>query len=278
MHTAPDSGQNLPLPDLLTLIAISALAYVLSAALHEHLGHALTCVALGSRVTEMGAYYISCDDVRLSSFGIRLVELAGPLVSVLTGVVCLALLRRLPRLPAAAFYFLWLLGALGLMDAAGYALFSGASGQGDLGTTGDGALHGVTPEWLWRVGLFLVGVLTYIWVMRIAVAAIAPRASGSGDDRIRCAHRAALVSYLTGGAVAVLIGLLNPHGLVIVILSAMASSFGGTIGLIFMMQWLQRQPQAQGPGLYFARSWSWIATAAVVTVAYAAIFGPTLRP
>jgi hypothetical protein len=164
------------------------------------------------------------------------------------------------------------------MDAAGYALFSGASGLGDLGTTSAGALHGATPEWLWRVGLFLVGVVTYIWVMRIAVAAIAPRTTGGGDGRVRGAQRMALISYLTGGVVAVLIGLCNPQGLVVVVTSAIASSFGGTIGLIFMMQGLQRQPDGQGPGLFLARSWGWIAIATVFTVAYAAIFGPTLRP
>jgi hypothetical protein len=85
-----------PLPDRLTLIAISALAYVVGVALHEHLGHALACVVLGSHPTEMGAYYVNCDDARLSSFSIRLVQLAGPFVSVLTGVVCFALVRRMP--------------------------------------------------------------------------------------------------------------------------------------------------------------------------------------
>jgi hypothetical protein len=278
MNTALDPGVTPPIPDRLTLIAVSALAYVVGVALHEHFGHALACVALGSHPTEMGAYYINCDDARLSSLRIRLVELAGPFVSVLTGVVCLQLVRRLPRLSGAGFYFLWLLGALGLMDAAGYALFSGASGQGDLGTTSDGALYGATPEWLWRVGLFLVGAITYRWVMRIAVAAIEPRLSGSGEGRIRSARLTALTSYLTGGAVAVLIGALNPQGIVIVLLSSIASSFGGTIGLLFMMQWLQRKPDAQGPGIYFARSWIWIGIAVVVTVAYAAVFGPTLRP
>jgi hypothetical protein len=278
MNTAPGSGVTPALPDRLTLIAISALAYVVGVALHEHFGHALACVALGSHPIEMGAYYVNCDDALLSSLRIRLVELAGPLVSVLTGVVCLQLLRRLPRLSGAGFYFLWLLGALGLMDAAGYALFSGASGQGDLGTTSDGALYGASPEWLWRVALFVVGAVAYRWVMRIAVAAIEPRLSGSGDGRIRSARLTALTSYLTGGAVAVLIGLLNPQGIVIVVLSSIASSLGGTIGLLFMMQWLKGRPDAQGPGLYFARSWTWIGIAVAVTVAYAAIFGPTLRP
>lgn len=198
MSSGPVSGVIPPLPDRLTLVAISALAYVLSAALHEHLGHSLACVALGSHPIEMGAYYVNCDDARLSSLAIRLVEMAGPFVSLMTGVVCLALLKRLPRLTAASFYFLWLLGALGLMDAAGYALFSGASGQGDLGTTSDGALQGATPEWLWRVGLFLVGVVTYRWVMCIAVAAIEPRVGGTGDGRVRCARLTALTSYHWG--------------------------------------------------------------------------------
>src|SRR5579863_5752342 len=109
MNAAPDSGVTPPLPDRLTLVAISALAYVVGVGLHEHFGHALACVALGSHPTEMGAYYVSCDDARLSSLRIRLVELAGPFVSFMTGVVCFALLRRLPRLSGAGFYFLWLL-------------------------------------------------------------------------------------------------------------------------------------------------------------------------
>jgi|GEM_PF-5309041 len=137
---------------------LRALAYVVGVGLHEHFGHALACVALGSHPTELGAT-TSIATIRASA-ACASGWWSWPGRCILTGVVCLQLLRRLPRLPAAGFYFLWLLGALGLMDAAGYALFSGASGQGDLGTTSDGALQGATPEWLWRIGLFLVGAVT----------------------------------------------------------------------------------------------------------------------
>jgi hypothetical protein len=272
------AGAGPALPDRLTLISVSALAYVLGAALHEHLGHSMACVALGSYPKEMGAFYVDCDSARLSDLGMRLVALAGPFVSLLTGVLCFLLLRRVPRLTGAGFYFVWLLGALGLMNAAGYALFSSASGLGDLGTTRDGALYGATPEWVWRVGLFLIGVVAYRWVLRFARARIEPRANGSGLSRVRCARLIALTSYLTGAVVSVLIGLLNPQGIVIVLTSSVASSMGGTIGLLFMMQRLDPTRQVQGPGLYFARSWGWIATASAVTLAYAAILGPTLRP
>lgn len=276
MHGTPDAAAP-ALPDIPTLIGVSALAYVLATALHEHLGHALACVALGSHPQELGAFYVECDDARLSSLSLRLVALAGPFVSLLTGLMCFTALRRLPQLAGARFYFLWLLGAIGLMEAAGYLMFSGASGQGDLGTTRDGALYGAAPEWLWRVTLFALGVLAYVRVMRSAVAAIAPRVNGSGAARIRPARLTALASYLTGAAVSVTIGLFNPKGLVIVLMSAMAASMGGTAGLLFMMQWLDRRREVSGPGLYFARSWGWIAAGAGATLLYGAIFGPTLR-
>jgi hypothetical protein len=268
-----------PLPDRPTLIAISALAYVLATALHEHLGHTGACLALGGFPRGLGAYYVDCDDARLSALGVRLVALAGPCVSILTGVACLALLRRRrPGQAAAPSYFLWLLGAVGLMDAAGYLLFSGASGQGDLGTTRDGALYGAAPEWLWRAALFALGALSYLAVTRLAVRALEPYAGGADGRRIATARRVALISYLTGGAVAIVIGLFNPHGIVIVVMSAIASSLGGTVGLLFMMGWLERRRAVPGPGLYFGRSWAWILTGALVTLAYGALFGPTLHP
>jgi hypothetical protein len=264
------------LPDRLTLVALAALAYVVAVALHEHLGHATACVLLGSHPNELGAFYIDCDDSRLSGLGIRLVALAGPLVSLALGLACLPLAARC-RSPAA-FYFTWLLGALGLMEAAGYPLFSGVSGLGDLGTTSDGALKGASPEWAWRIAEAAAGLLAYIAVVRAAARAIAPRLSGVGRERIRVARLTFTWSYFAGAAVYLLIGFLNPHGLVIVLTSALASSMGGTSGLLWMPRVLGREPPATGPGIYFARSWGWIVTAVMLTVGYAAVFGPTLRP
>src|SRR5580692_7957139 len=96
-------------PDAVTLIAISCLAYVVAVALHEHAGHSAACVLLGSDVKEMGAFYVECDDTRLSDLNLRLVALAGPVVSMLTGIAGFLIAERLPRSSRAGYYFAWLL-------------------------------------------------------------------------------------------------------------------------------------------------------------------------
>ncbi|HEX9139299.1 MAG TPA: hypothetical protein VF848_05885 [Steroidobacteraceae bacterium] len=263
------------LPDLVTLIAISALAYILAVALHEHLGHATACVLLGGHVKEFGAFYVDCGYAGLSLLDQRFVALAGPFISLITGLVCFQILK--PVAQPRMFYFLWLLGSIGLMSAAGYLLFSGLAGIGDLGTTVDGALQGVQPEWLWRAVLALAGAVCYLWVVRFMARRLEPRLNATGRDRILCAKRIALISYLTGAVVYLIIGIFNPQGLVIVLTSALASSMGGTSGLLWFISRLNAKGEAAGPGLYFSRSWRWVAVAFVLTLIYGVVFGPTLR-
>src|SRR6266516_7123816 len=96
------SAATPPQIDWLTLIAISALGSVVGVLLHEHLGHTAACVLLGSRPTELGAFYSDCDYSGMSDTSIRLVALAGPLVSLLIFGVCSLVLRRVPtRAPVA---------------------------------------------------------------------------------------------------------------------------------------------------------------------------------
>jgi len=267
-------------PDSVTLIAISCLAYVVSVALHEHAGHSAACALLGSDAREMGAFYVDCDDTRLSDLGLRLVALAGPVVSLLTGIAGFLIAGRLPRSSRAGYYFAWLLGSLGLMSAAGYLLFSGAAGIGDLGTTRDGVLYGAAPEWLWRIVLFAFGALAYWWVVRIMCRTMAARLPGLDPISIRGARMVTMKSYFTGAVAYAAIGVLNPHGFLIIAISVLPSSLGGTCGLLMMWNLFRRvpvpTPHVPGPGLNFPRSWAWIGTAAVITLAYAAILGPTL--
>lgn len=264
-------------PDRLTLIAISALAYVVGVALHEHLGHALACVLLGGHVTEMGAFYVDCARAGMAPWSVRAVAIAGPLVSALTGIVAFGFLRCIRDDARATFYFTWLLGSLGLMSAAGYPLFSGVSGIGDLGNGPDGALHGAAPLWAWRVALTVFGGIAYWWVVRFSARRMDERMSGVGRDRIRTARLTVLDSYLTGAVVFTAIGALNPHGFAIVATSAVASSVGGTSGLLWMMQLLDRRRAVGEPGIAFGRNWRWIGAATVGVLVYAAVFGPTLR-
>ena len=280
MTQLPAAGPNTsPItPDRLTVIALSALAYVVATGLHEHLGHTTACILLGGHPSELGAFYVDCTYGAMSSISIRLVALAGPVVSLLLGLVSFFILSRRSLHSSTGFYFVWLLGSIGLMATTGYLLFSGLTGIGDFGTAADGVLYQASPEWLWRTVFTLAGIASYFLIIYWAVRLLDPRIAGLDRARIRFARGLANTSYLTGAVVSIGIGLLNPHGFVIVAISSAASSLGATSGLLWMMQLLDREREVPGPGLVIPRSWRWIATCLLVTVGYALILGPTLRP
>ncbi len=186
-------------------LKISALAYIAAVGLHEHFGHSLACIVLGSHPSEVGAFYVNCDYTGMSDLSIRLVALAGPLVSLIIGIVSFLVLPRIPPRKSAAYYFVWLLGTLGFMAATGYLLFSGITGIGDFGTDRDGIFYQASPAWLWQIGLTIVGLVSYYLTVRIAVRKIDQHIGGIGRPRIRYARHLALTSYLTGAVVSIAI-------------------------------------------------------------------------
>lgn len=258
-----------------TLMAVSALAYILSVALHEHGGHSAACLLLGGRPLEMGAFYVVCDYKGFSPLAIRLVAIAGPAMDLLLGLICFAILGRARG--GAMTYFLWLLGSVGLMEASGYPLFSGVTGLGDLGMESDSALFGASPAWLWRIVLTLAGILAYVASVYYSLARLEPFLSGVGRARLRQPRLTALTSYFVGAATYLVIGAFNPHGWQIVLESVLPSSMGGTSGLLWMFQLADRKRSATGPGITFGRRWSWIIVAVLVTLGYALLFARTYR-
>jgi hypothetical protein len=155
--------------DLLTLVFIAAFSFMLATAIHEHGGHSLACVLQGGHISEMGAFYVDCKSTSLSDLGNRMVAVAGPLVSLLTGLIASAYFYRNQRTDAALTFFLWHFATVNLMIGAGYFLFSGVAGIGDLGTDESGAFQGVKPEWLVREGLSILGLFLYYVVIRISI-------------------------------------------------------------------------------------------------------------
>ncbi len=75
-----------------------------------------------------------------------------------------------------------------------------------------------------------------------------------------------------------MIGLLNPLGIMLFLVSAAGSSLGGTSGLLWMMQLLNRKRESATPPFQLARSWPWIITGLLAIAIYAGVFGPTLHP
>ena len=262
--------------DFLTLIAISAFSFILATALHEHGGHSLACVLLGAPLKELGAFYVDCDYTASSAFVIRMVALAGPLASLVAGILGMLVFRSAAKAGAQWKYFLWHFGTINLMVAAGYLLFSGVSGIGDFGTGESGVFYQAQSEWLYRACLTVLGLLGYLGVLRISLTYFDTFIGGEGQERVRRAQLLALTSYMAGGIVSVLIGLLNPYGLLIVLISSIASSMGGTSGLAWMMQMLNRKKVSRIAPFALTRSWLWIGGSLVFILMYAAVLGPTI--
>ena len=263
--------------DWLTVIAVSILAHLLNTALHEHVGHGLTCWALRGQIIELGAFYVNCGYLDMSDAGIRIIALAGPLVSLLCGAVGFALFDRMPVQNATTKYFFWLFGAIGFLISTGYLLFSGVTGLGDFGTSRDGLIYQLSPEWMWRSGLVVLGGIGYLLTVRGMLSKLDTFIGGEGQERIRRAQRLSLVSYLTGVIMAVAIGFLNPMGVSIVLISAAAGSAGGTSALIWSVQMLNRKKQTGMPPFTLHRDWRWIIAGFTFTLIYTVVFGPSLR-
>lgn len=266
-RTAPEGTRISPI----TVIGLVLLLAPLLTIAHELGGHALTCLATGNRPTELGAYYVTCEgtDVLTS----RIVAMAGTGVDLLVALVALLVYPhvRRPLLRLAV----WVVMVFKAMTAGGYWLFSGVLGFGDWAPGADGGMGEMGHPWLWRLALVVVGLAFYIAVVRGAMRSI-DAFVGGGEQAALVRRRTVMILYLTNGAIAIVVGLFNPVGFFIILVSAIASSFGGTAGL-FNVAFRGPTSETTHP-VVIERSIPLLVVGALVTIAFAAVLGPTLTP
>lgn len=258
-----------PWVDRWTLVGLALLLLPLLTMAHELLGHAVMCVATGHHPSELGAYYVECPDTQ--AWSSRWVAMAGTGVDVVLALLAYLIWRRvarpLPRLMA------WIVFAVKGMVAAGYWMFSGATNLGDWGPDVGGGIGPLPWPWLWRAGLFVVGLLAYIGVVRAAIRMLGEMLGG-GEQAARVKRQIAMTVYVVGGVSALLVGLFNPHGLVITLTSAVAASFGGTAGLFNVAY--SRRLDLPAQSFDIDRRPLLVALGVLVTVAFAVTLGPTI--
>ena len=115
--------------------------------------------------------------------------------------------------------------AINVLQPFGYLLFSGVGGIGDWAVV----VSGWRPAAAWRLGLVaLGGVLYFWWVPRVIMPRLEPFV-GPVAERKRRTQTLTLLPYLVGGVTFVVAGLLNPHGFVLVLISAAAASLGTSL-------------------------------------------------
>jgi hypothetical protein len=226
-----------PTIDWVTLIGMTLLIGPATVVAHELGGHAAMCLAVGARLTDIGAFYVNC--VNADGTTPRIVAMAGTFADILIFIAFYFLWQRakndLWRLAC------WLIFSVKGMVAAGYFLFSGATGLGDW-NPGKGEGIGPLPHPLaWRAVLFAFGLYAYIRIVRLAVTCLGSMIGG-GRDAFQVQRQISLGFYFVFGALAILIGLLNPVGIAITITSAAAATFGGTAGLITVSRQTSNAP------------------------------------
>jgi hypothetical protein len=258
--------------DLPTLAALAVVAYALANVVHEGLGHGGTCLLVGGRPLVLTSMQFEGDTEGLAPPADRLIAAGGTVANLVAAALALPWLGRGRAASPAAWTFAWIFASVNLLQATGYPLFSGVGGVGDWAA----ATRDWRPAWLWRLSLAAVGGVSYLLSVRWAMKVLASRLEGTGPARVKAAYVYTLTPYLVGAALYVAAGLLNPAGLMLVAISAAASSLGGTSGFLWGPQLLRDPdiPSASGPVEALTRSWGWIALAGLVGTAFVAVLGP----
>jgi hypothetical protein len=266
---APTESNPSRFLDLWTIAAIAISAAVIADLIHEGLGHGGMCIATGGRPLALSTVHFEC------STETRLVAAGGTLANLIFGVVFWGAARAIKQ-SAPWRYFFWLLMTFNLLDAGGYFLFSGIGNFGDWAAV----VAGWQPLWAWRVGLVVLGTVTYFLLfVPLCLRELRPFLGRDSQIRVRRARQLTLMPYVTSGILSCAAGALNPVGPLLILLSAAAASFGGHSGLAWMWTLLYgpRIPCSELQVPAIERNRGWMIAAAVLAIVFIAGLGPGVK-
>ncbi len=179
---------NSPETDPVTVACIGIVAYILANIIHEGLGHGGACLITGGRPLLITAVNMDC------SADNRLVIAGGTLMNAAAAALFFFIGRNTPRTSPYLKYFAWLSMTVNLLDASGYLLFSGIGGFGDWAMF----IQGFSPQWAWRIGLSVIGLIAYVLCARGCLLELRPLIGGC-PKRYIVARRLCLPPYLAWG-------------------------------------------------------------------------------
>jgi hypothetical protein len=257
---AKDSRHN-----MLTLAAIGALACVAADMVHEAVGHGTASLLMSDPIRSLSTVAIQ------NASPSRVVSAAGTTANVFVGVVSLLFLRKIPRLTASA-YFLWLFGAFNLFNV-GYLVVSACTNSGDWAAV----ISGLSPSWLWRSVLGLVGIIFYVWSLRwvasFAIDFVNHRQVAIGEGR-----RLVWPAYLAAGVVLTVASIFNPISPNLILVSGIGASFGLNCGFLFLPPVIVRNATYHGVGEgRIPFSTSWLIVSVFICGFFIGILGPGIN-
>ncbi len=266
-----EAGKTVASPDWPTVAAIAVVTHASSVFIHEAIGHGGACLAVGCTPRLLTTMQFKGDEDSLPKLAVDAISAGGSVANLIAAAIAVLLLRRYRGAARSGWFFLWLFATVNLLAAAGYPLYSGLANIGDWANI----VRGVKPAWLWHLVLAAIGALSYWFATRWAIDCLGRRLAHTGS-RVPAAYRYTLVSYLAMGALAIVGGMFESGGALLVLISATAASLGGASALAWGPQLLQDPRLGKPPEepLQVLRDARWIIAAALVALAFVAVLGP----
>lgn len=248
--------------DAATICAISVLAFMLADTLHEAVGHALLALLTGAQTGVVSTVAWS------SAFDSRLVAAGGTLINLAAGLFFWIALRAAKNASISVCFFLLLACAFNLFTGTGYFFFSGVTNFGDWAAV----IKNLQLHWLWRTLLVVVGVATYYGAVLVVGSGIVRHVGVPADARARL-RRLLFLPYFAAIAISVAGGLFNPVGILLVWESALPATAGANSGLLWLQNYIPASTMPERPLQSINRSYPWIASAIVCSLAFVLILG-----
>ena len=235
---------------------------MLSTMLHEGLGHAAVAIAtLHASGTLTSLAWSSAHDTRLVAAG-------GTLVNLISALVFWLLLRAARNASPTLCFFFLIAMSFNLLTGTGYFFYSGVSDFGDWAQV----IQGLQPHWLWRVGLVVLGIVSYYGAILVIGSSIV-RYMGVPANNVRRFRRFTWLPYFSAIVIDGVAGLLNPFGMQYVFLSALAATAGGQCGLLWLRYYIPKSIQPGPNNQRIPRSYAWIVVAIVCAAIFIGVFG-----
>jgi hypothetical protein len=262
---APAEVPEVARPNLLTIVSIALVATAAADMVHEALGHGTISWLTGDRILSLSTVAIQ------NATANRFVAAAGTSANFLVGAISFLLLRRVKSFGVLA-YFLWIFGALNLLNC-GYLVTSAVLNSGDWAYV----IVGLSPSFVWRILLGVVGVLLYIVSVRWAARSLLAFVE-KGEVAVRDVQGLVVPAYVAGGALMTLASVFNPISPSLILLSGVGASFGLNCGLLMIPEIVAGKARNPTPVTgSIPLSPIWLALALVIAISFIAILGPGIR-
>ncbi len=191
--------------DILTLIAISIVAYTLVIIGHELIGHGGVCLLVGGELRGITSTDLYCTFTNPVEWKYKLMVAGGALVNFLSVVLSIILIRN-KKCNLHTVYFLWVFMNLNLFLASSYLIASPLLGFGDWNS-----LVSTLPfPLLWRILLSLIGVGLSLWGIRISLHVLVRKFNLAENDSEKWIKILSRVPPFTVGIIAIIMGLVSP--------------------------------------------------------------------